>query len=89
MPKTNREWTIVRSYIDFKALITKRGLPTYISFDHDLGTEETGYDCAKWLVEYCLDKDLAVPEFNVHSANGPGGDNIKGLLNSYNKFKGK
>jgi hypothetical protein len=34
-----------------------------------LGVEETGLDCAKWLVEYCLDNGFNLPEYYVHSAN--------------------
>lgn len=85
-PKTKRKWVVVRNYNDFKSVITKRGLPDYISFDHDLGEEKTGYDCAKWLVDYCMDNNKQLPVFNVHSANTPGKENIQGILNSYNKF---
>lgn len=35
----------------------------------DENREETGYDCAKWLVNYCLDHDLPLPEYAVHSMN--------------------
>jgi hypothetical protein len=82
------EWVIVRSHEEFVGAIQERGLPDFISFDHDLDQEGqieyelTGMDCAKWLVEFCLDADLAVPEFSVHSQNPPGRDNIQGLLSS-------
>lgn len=38
--------------------------------------EMTGYDCAKWLVNYCLDNKLALPEYAVHSMNPVGSQNI-------------
>jgi len=38
--------------------------------------EKTGMDCAKWLVEYCLDKGVRIPEYHVHSANPQGKENI-------------
>lgn len=47
--------------------------------------EKTGMDCAKWLVDYCIDNDKELPEFYVHSANPVGADNIKGILNNYIK----
>jgi hypothetical protein len=48
--------------------------------------EKTGYDCAKWLVDYCLDnKKLELPEWHVHSANPVGADNIRGILTNYTK----
>lgn len=49
--------------------------------------EKTGLDCAKWLVEYCVDRDLDLPICYVHSANPVGADNIKGLLHNYTKFR--
>lgn len=83
----NLEWTIVRDYLQFTSWITKNGLPELISFDHDLGEadEHTGMDCAKWLVNYCLDNNLALPKWAVHSANPAGYDNIKGLLLSFER----
>lgn len=35
----NANWTIVRNYDQFVETITKRGLPSFISFDHDLSDE--------------------------------------------------
>ena len=54
-------------------------------FDFENNTEFTGMDCAKWLVNYCLDNDLKLPNFAVHSANPSGAANINGLLKSFNK----
>ena len=80
-------WIIVRDYLQFIEWITKNGLPELISFDHDLGEadEHTGMDCAKWLVNYCLDNSCVLPKWAVHSANPAGYDNIKGLLLSFEK----
>lgn len=75
----------VYSYKEFIMLITENGLPDFISFDHDLGLEKTGYDCAKWLVEYCLDKNLMLPEFAVHSQNPVGKENIECLLENFKR----
>lgn len=66
----------------------------YAPEDYDLMGEEemiktfgsidkTGYDCAKWLVEYCLDNNLDLPEFLVHSMNTVGKQNIENLLNNF------
>ena len=58
-------------------------MPQHIAFDHDLGTEKTGMDFAKWLVESLLDGDLQLPDgftFSVHSDNPNGADNIRGLM---------
>lgn len=81
----------VKGYDEFVDWITKKGLPDAICFDHDLndfkdGIERTGKDCANFLVDYCLDHNLQVPLFNIQSSNPAGADNIRGLLNSYNKY---
>ena len=47
--------------------------------------EKTGYDCAKWLVEYCMDKSLKLPLYNIQSANPVGKANIDGILKSFIK----
>jgi hypothetical protein len=51
--------------------------------------EKTGYDAAKWLVEYCLDNNLDLPKFNVQSANPIGKKNIISILTNFNKIKSK
>jgi hypothetical protein len=47
--------------------------------------EKTGYDCAKWLVNYCDTKHLPFPEYCVHSMNPIGKSNIISLIDSYKK----
>lgn len=42
--------------------------------------EKTGLDCAKWLVEYCLNNDTKLPDYIVHSANPAGKENIEKYL---------
>lgn len=86
IPKT-KGWDIVRSYDAFVKWIEKNGVPDEISFDHDLGDEntKTGYDAAKWIGEYCLDSGIPLPEYNVHSANPVGRANIEFYLNNISK----
>ena len=91
------DWCIVRSYFDFCKSIQKSGLPDLISFDHDLAddryklypddsyTEKTGYECAKWLVDWCLENNKQLPKFVVHSANPVGKKNIEMYLNNATK----
>ncbi len=110
-PKTlNTQWVIVRDYKEFVSEIEKRGLPEFISFDHDLGLEhyptsekdgglsngnripyesykeKTGYDCAKWLIEYCMDRKHPIPIFKVHSMNPIGRANIQSILDGAIRF---
>lgn len=36
-------WLIVRNYYEFVKIIDKKGLPTHISFDHDLSLEHVSF----------------------------------------------
>ena len=51
---------------------------------------KSGYDCAKWLVEYCIKNNLPyLPEYNVHSANPVGKANIESYLSNAKKHLNK
>jgi hypothetical protein len=52
-------------------------------FDYDKVAEKTGYDCAKWLVNYAIDNGKRLPMVVVHSANPVGSANIMGFVNNY------
>lgn len=54
---------------------------------YDGFTEKTGFDCAKWLINYCIDNDLDLPEtILIHSMNPAGSTNIKSLFDTYYKY---
>lgn len=85
LPKVS--FVIVRSYHEFIDYIETNGVPVFVSFDHDLGDytdkgEKTGYDCAKWLIDYCFDNGEAIPDFETHTMNPIGGENIRQYLRS-------
>ena len=48
--------------------------------------EKTGFDCAKWLVDYCMDNNKSLPKYAIQSANPVGKENINSLLTNFNKF---
>jgi len=79
----------VKEFPEFVNYINELGLPDEIFFDHDLGDDElgTGYDAAKWLVNYCMDRDLNLPLWSVQSANPVGRQNINGILNNYKNHR--
>jgi hypothetical protein len=54
--------------------------------DYDSLDEKTGYDAAKWLVQYCVENGHKIPEFYVHSANPVGKKNIEYYLNNAKKY---
>lgn len=49
--------------------------------------EKTGYDCAKFLVDFCIENQKELPNFLVHSMNPAGRENILGLLTNFNKVQ--
>jgi hypothetical protein len=83
------DYIIVRTAEEFKQTINQKGLPNYISFDHDLGEDPNGYDCAKWLVDYCIKTDKKLPTYTVHSQNPIGKDNIIGYLENFKRVYGE
>jgi len=57
--------------------------PTALIIPYDKYKEKTGYDAAKWLVEYCLQKNIPFPETYIHTMNPLGKANIKSLVDSF------
>lgn len=47
--------------------------------------EKTGYDCAKWLINYCIKNNRKLPKYEIQSSNPIGKENIDKLLKNYNK----
>ena len=101
VPK-DQHYSVVRNFNEFVDIISLRGLPKFVCYDHDLSAEHykdigkpsmnynvyeerTGYDCAKWLVAYCLEKNIKHPPYVVHSLNPIGKKNIESYIESYNK----
>lgn len=86
----------VKKYDEFVSWIERNGLPHVICFDHDLSDihikkstykEKTGFDCAKWLTEYCMDKNLKLPIHLLQTSNPVGKKNIDDLLISFKKWQ--
>jgi hypothetical protein len=91
----NLDVTWVKDYDEFIKYFKKNEMPYAISFDHDLGNEltdhpelneKTGLDCAKWIVDYCMNNAVRLPKYFVHSANPVGRENIQSYLDNYLKF---
>jgi hypothetical protein len=49
--------------------------------------EKTGYECAVWLVNYCIDNNTDFPQYVVHSMNPIGKENIVSYIESYKRSK--
>jgi hypothetical protein len=85
-------WTVCRSVAEAIAVTGMFGLPSYISFDHDLGDgvapvgyDNTGMGFAKWFADQVMD-GAHMPEgfdFYVHSQNPIGADNIRSYMRKF------
>ena len=62
-----------------------RNVKTNGVLDYDNIKEKTGFDCAKFLVEYCADENVSLPKYLVHSANPAGKENIEKFLENAKK----
>jgi len=92
----NEEWVICRNIVEVaKAVLSHNCLPSFISFDHDLGEfTANGYEIMRYMVEDAMNNPdipaMQFPQdfdFYVHSQNPIGKANIEGLLNNYLKHK--
>lgn len=80
---------IARSVKEAKHIVLSKGFPVMISFDHDLGDGENGYDFAKWIIDLILDGKYGLPEnfsYYVHSMNPIGKKNIEELMHNFLLF---
>lgn len=82
------DWRIFRTFEEMVEYMKEwNKIPDFISFDHDLGDGKDGYDCAVYLVEYCLDNNLIFPPFCVHSQNPVGKERIETFIKSFKKYQ--
>ncbi len=82
-------YIIVRTSQEAIDYITENGIPTFISFDHDLGGDDTAMKVVDFIIESVLDDKLQMPAFfafKIHSANPIGSDNIESKLKNFLVF---
>lgn len=59
------------------------------TFRYDKMKEKTGYHCAQWLAQYCVDKNLPIPVYYCHTMNPIGKQNMVSVLESAKKVIGE
>ena len=75
-----------KNYDDFVSCVMGLGVKIsncIVHFDHDLGEEKSGYDCAKWLIDWCLGHGYIAPDHDIQSSNPVGRQNIESVFKSY------
>lgn len=80
------DWVIARSSQQaIDACLSAKCLPDEISFDHDLGGDDTSMVFLNWLITAVLDSTFKIPEefiYSVHSQNPVGRLNIMKLMDN-------
>jgi hypothetical protein len=69
-------------------MITTHGVPYFISFDHDLGGDDTSMVFLNWFVEHIMNTQTPMPQgfdFYVHSQNPIGAADLNGLMGNFIK----
>lgn len=84
-PWNDQGWVIAKT-VEEAIDIIQRNDVLAISFDHDLGTEKTGYDLARWIEEHVYLDMIPRFQWNIHSANPVGRENIKRALTSIERY---
>lgn len=82
-------WTIARSSKEAFNCIFSKGIPQHISFDHDLGGDDTSMVFLKQLEECLHMGNVSFPEgfsYYVHSQNPIGAGNIKSYMDNLLRF---
>jgi hypothetical protein len=79
-------WDVVRSSKEALEWVDKNGIPDIISFDHDLGGDDTSMVFLKNLYEKYPDGYTF--KYHIHSDNPIGKLNIKSFIDSWKRANG-
>ena len=84
-PNDGAEWVIARSSQEAIDIVRVRGIPDFISYDHDLGGADTSLRFIWWLIDCYLEGtfDEFPVNYYVHSQNPVGAKNIRELLQGF------
>jgi hypothetical protein len=90
-PETSHlgEWVVALDAAAAISIIEARGVPAFVSFDHDLGDGRDAMAVVRHMIEVDMER-AAIPDgfsYEVHSANPVGRANITGLLDGYLAFR--
>lgn len=82
---SEEDWVVVRSSNEALEYVQSNGMPSFISFDHDLGGDDTTMVFLRKLVDLVWNGDDLPPDYTVHSANPVGSKNIVSFMESWKK----
>ena len=79
-------WVVARSSEEAKTIVLEYGMPATISFDHDLGGDDTAFKFMWWLINGHLDEKwnlITVQSVQIHSANPEGARKLIALWDNF------
>lgn len=79
-------WVVCRSSQEAFDTLSTKGIPEFISFDHDLGGDDTTMVFLKRWVQELWDGETPPPDYVIHSANPVGAQNIDSYLKTWKKI---
>lgn len=86
-PDDGTQWVIVRSSLEAADFVEANGFPNFISWDHDLGGDDTSVVFLNWMINYFLDGNAPMDQFPtayyIHSQNPIGAARIRGILDGF------
>ena len=84
-PRDGTSWVIARSSDEAIRTVKTLGVPAFISFDHDLGGDDTAIKFIWWLIDMYIDGNITTfpTEYFVHSQNPIGAANIRHLMDGF------
>lgn len=84
-PPADRDWLVCRSSQEALDRIVDIGMPSFISFDHDLGEDDTTMIFLRRLVNEVWDGQTVIPDYQIHSANPVGVENVRSFMESWKR----
>ncbi len=86
-PTKSRNWISARTSTEAFHVIMTRGIPEFISFDHDLGGDDTSMIFLRKFIDYLITRGIKTfPDYYVHSQNPVGSKNLEGLIASFGRY---
>lgn len=83
------DWMIARTSEEAVQTVLDKGFPSEISFDHDLGGDDTAIWFILWLYNEVPAGNVKIPsyfKYSIHSQNPIGVANIKSKMDQLLKF---
>jgi len=81
----NWEVVWVKNYKQFTNYLELSEMPDVVCFDHDLGEQMSGKDCANYMIDILVERDILGPVVRSQSANPSGVANIMGLFDNWHE----